>query len=229
MTRLFCAGGASSILVGVGLIVPALAARAETGDTSALAVAILALAGLLVVCGAAGILFGFRRTRAVAIPAPVRAVVAGNILFLAFCAMETSDRLLRQDGRIFYWTTLLFAPTLLLLAGVLMAQRWAWWTTRAMTAASTLWFVGFLAVIPFADLHGNDGPAPWWGRIYVAGVTLVFASISAYVFHALGRAEARNYFGMARNGGPVDGCGAGNAGADAAPVIAIIPPQERQA
>jgi hypothetical protein len=69
---------------------------------------------------------------------------------------------------------------------------------RAVTAAFTLWFAGFLGLIPFADLRGNDGPVPWWGRLYVAGLTAVFASISAYVFLALGRAEARNYFGTAR-------------------------------
>jgi hypothetical protein len=198
MTRLLLAGGASSLLVGIGFLVPALVARLEERATSTLGVVVVLLAGSLVLCGAAAILLGFRRSRGVAMPAPVRAVVTGNILFLAFCAMETSDRLLRQEGRIFYWTTFLFVPTLLLLGGVLLAQRWAWWTMRAVTVVFTLWFVGFLGLIPFVDLHGNDGPPPWWGRIYVAGVTLMFASISAYVCHALGRAEARNYFGMSR-------------------------------
>jgi len=45
-------------------------------------------------------------------------------------------------------------------------------------------------------LRGNGGAAPWWGRIYAASVTLVFASISAYAFRSLGRAEAKTYYGI---------------------------------
>jgi hypothetical protein len=95
--------------------VPALVTRLEQRASSALGVAAVLLAGVLVLCGSAAILIGFRRSRGATMPAPVRAVVTGNILLLAFCAMETSDRLLRQEGRIFYWTTLLFVPTLVLL------------------------------------------------------------------------------------------------------------------
>jgi hypothetical protein len=196
MTRLLIAGGASTAMVGVGLIFPAVVAWREQGATSNLGVVIVSLAGVLAVCGLAAILLGFRRWSGVTMPAPVRAVVTGNILFVAFCALETSDRLLRQEGRIFYWTTVLFVPALLLLCGVILARRWAWWAARGLTAMFVLWLVGFMVLIPFADLRGNDGPVPWQGRIYMASVTLVFASISAYVFHALGRAAARDYFGM---------------------------------
>ncbi|HJT79076.1 MAG TPA: hypothetical protein VJ739_17905 [Gemmataceae bacterium] len=202
MSRLLRAGGASTVLVGVGLSVPALVARWEGRGTPALGVVVVLLAGVLVLCGSAAILLGFRRPRGTTMPPPVRAVAAGNILLLAFCAMETSDRLLRQEGRIFYWTTFLLVPTLVLLGGVLLARRWAWWTARVVTAVFTLWFVGVLGLVPFADLRGNDGPVPWWGRLYMAGLTLLFAGISAYVFHALGRAEVRNYFGMGRRTGP---------------------------
>lgn len=50
------------------------------------------------------------------------------------------------------------------------------------SSASTLWFVGFLLVIPFAHLRGNGGAIPWWGRIYAASVTrfLVVSSPSAH-------------------------------------------------
>jgi hypothetical protein len=185
-------------LVGVGVIVPALVARLEQRAPSALGVAAVLLAGVLVLCGSAAILLGFRRPRGAAMPAPVRALATGNVLLLAFCAMETSDRLLRQEGRIFYWTTILLVPELVLLCGVLLAQHWAWWAMRAVTAAFTLWSAGFLVLIPFADLRGNDGPVPWWGRLYVTGLTAVFGGISAYVCLALGRAEAQNYFGTAR-------------------------------
>jgi hypothetical protein len=202
MTRLLLAGGASTVMVGVGLIFPALVEWLEQGAISNLGVAVVSLAGVLVLCGLAAIHLGFRRWGGFSMPGPVRAMVTVNILFLAFCAVETSDGLLRQEGRIFYWTSVLFVPALLLHCGVLLAQRWAWWTARGVTAIFVLWFVGFIALIPFADLRGSDGPVPWWGRMYMVGLTLVFASISAYAFHALGRAEARNYFGMSRRAEP---------------------------
>jgi hypothetical protein len=111
-------------------------------------------------------------------------------------ALEFSDGLVRQGGRIFYWTSVLFLPALLLLYGLVSERRWAWWTARSMTAIFTLWFVGFMAIIPFADLRGSDGPVPWWGRVYMVGVSLIFASMTAYAVHALGRAEARDYFAL---------------------------------
>ncbi len=110
--------------------------------------------------------------------------------------LELSDRLLRQDGRVFYWTSILILPAVAMFYGQVLAQLWAWWAARIMTAISTLWFAGFLFVIPFAHLRGPGGAVPWWGRIYVAGVTVVFASVSAYVFRSLGRAEAKAFYGM---------------------------------
>lgn len=122
--------------------------------------------------------------------------MAGNGLFVSFCILEFSDGLFRQGGRMFYWTSILFLPALLLFCGQVLAHRWAWWAARIVTAIFTLWFVGFLLVIPFAHLHGSGGATPWWGRIYAAIVTLVFASISACAFRSLGRAEARTYYGI---------------------------------
>ncbi len=198
MTRLLLAGGSATVMVGVGLIFPAVVEWLEQGTISNLGVVVVSLAGVLVLCGLAALLLGFRRWGGFSMPAPVRAVVAGNILFLAFCALETSDGLLRQEGRIFYWTSVLFLPALLLHCGVLLARRWAWWTARGVTAIFVLCFAGFIVLIPFADLRGSDGPVPWWGRMYMVGVSLIFVSISAYAFHALGRTEAREYFGMSR-------------------------------
>jgi prepilin signal peptidase PulO-like enzyme (type II secretory pathway) len=104
--------------------------------------------------------------------------------------------LVRRQGRIFYWTTVLFLPAVLLLTGVLLARCWAWWTARGVTAIFVLCFVGFIAMIPFGDLRGSEGPVPWWGRVYMMGVTLIFASVAAYVFRALGHSETKAYFGM---------------------------------
>jgi hypothetical protein len=55
---------------------------------------------------------------------------------------------------------------------------------------------------PFAHLQSHGVPVPWYGRIYVAVVSLVFASTLAGAFWSLGRPETRNYFGvnpLARN------------------------------
>jgi hypothetical protein len=129
-------------------------------------------------------------------PSGVRAAVAANVLFLAFFVLEFSDGLVRQGGRIVYWNAFLFPPALVLYYGLLSARRWAWWATRGLAAVSGLWFLVFVAVIPFADLRGEGGPVPWYGQVYMAGVSLVFAGILAGAFWSLGRPETRNYFGL---------------------------------
>lgn len=194
MIRLLPAGGTALVMVGVGLTFPALVVWVGQGTIPRLGWVILSLAAVLALCGSGAVLLGLRRPDGAAMPAPVRAVVAGNILFVACCAMETSDRLLRQDGRIGYWTTVAFAPAILLLCGLLTARRWAWWVARGFSALIVLWCIAVLAVLPVADLRGNGGPIRWWGRIYVAGVTLVFAGIAAYVFRSLGRVEVKGHF-----------------------------------
>jgi hypothetical protein len=156
---------------------------------------VLVLAGLCILGGE------FARLRSVShsIPAPVRAVMAANVLFLAFCALEATDGLVYRGGRILYWTSILFLPALVVLYGQVSAQPWAWWVARILAALAALWFVAFIAIIPFADLRADGVPAPWYGRLYMAGVTLVFASISAYAFHSLGQTDARRYFGLVRS------------------------------
>src|SRR5262249_47104959 len=138
------------------------------------------------------------RRRAGAMPAGVRAAVAANALILTFLALELSDRSVRQDGMLFYWTTFLFPPALLLFGGLVTARPWAWWVARGAAAAGVLWFLGFLAVVPFAPLQSDGVPVPWYGRVYVAGVTLAFAAVLAAAFRALGRPETRTYFGLMR-------------------------------
>ncbi len=128
----------------------------------------------------------------------VRATVKANVVLLVFFALELSDRVVRQEGRIFYWSTLLFLPAGLLFCGLLAAQRWAWWISRGAFALGALWFLLFLAVIPFAPMQGGGGPVPWYGRLDMAGATLAFASILACAYRSLGQSETRRYFGLLR-------------------------------
>jgi hypothetical protein len=67
-----------------------------------------------------------------------------------------------------------------------------------LAALGVVWFLGFLAVVPFAPLQADGIPAPWYGRVYVAVVTLAFAGIFCVAFWALGRTEARSFFGNVR-------------------------------
>lgn len=199
-SRLLVVSGILCAALGAGSIVPAIVGWLGRVALQRQGYATMAIGSILILGGACIVWGALRRLRSASVstPAPVRAVMAGNILFLAFCALETSDGLVYRGGRIVYWTSFLFVPALLLLYGQVLAQRWAWWVARALAAISTLWFVGFIGVLPIADLRGDSGPVPWWGRLYMAGVSLVFASISTYVFHSLGHADARKYFGSAR-------------------------------
>jgi hypothetical protein len=196
MSQRLMASGASIVLIGVALVVPVVAERLEHGPVPDGGIAIAACAVVLVWSGLLLILRGARGHTRSPLPPPVRGVVVANILFLAFCALETSDGLIRQGGRLLYWTSVLFVPALVLHAGMLLARRWAWWAARALTALFGLWFVVFIALIPFADLRGGSGPVPFRGRLYMMAVTVVFAGIAGYAFRALGSAPARRYFGI---------------------------------
>ena len=123
MARLFVSSGFLSVLMGIGLVPPIAAASLETGAITAVGVGVLAAGCMLIGCGLAAILTGMLRPRESRMPSGVRAAVMANALFLAFCALEFSDGLLRQGGRVFYWTTTLFAPALVLFGGLVMAQR----------------------------------------------------------------------------------------------------------
>jgi hypothetical protein len=129
---------------------------------------------------------------------PVRMAVTANILFLAFFALEISDGLVRRGGAIHPISSILFVPAVVLLCGLLSARRWAWWIARGVAALAALWFLGFVAVIPFADLRSEQGSVPWDGRLYMIGVSLVLGGILAGGFLTLGRPAARSYFGSLR-------------------------------
>jgi hypothetical protein len=191
-------GGLLAALMGIGLVLPVVVARLESGALTELGVGIGLVGAGLIVCGVTALLAGGLRRRGRAMPSGVRAAVAANVLFLAFFALEFSDGLVRQGGRIVYWNTFLFPPAFVLYYGLLSARRWAWWASRGLAAISGLWFLGFVAVIPFADLKAEGGPVPWYGRVYMVCVTLAFAGILAGAYWSVGRPEARSYFGLVR-------------------------------
>ena len=194
---LLLVSGTLGLALGVGGSFPVIVGWLGGGGLSSLGMAALAVGIALIVVGIGivlGSLGGVRRG-GVLVPAPVRAVIAANLLFLAFCALELSDGLVYRHGRIFYWTTVLFVPALVVLYGQVLAQRWAWWVVRVAAIGAVLWFVGFMFLLPFVELKANGASVPWYGRLYMEGVTLVFAGIAGYAFYSLGSAEARRYFG----------------------------------
>ncbi len=188
-------------LMGAALLLPVVITRLESGGLTRVGVGVVLAGCGLIACGMTAVLAGFRQRRASGMPSGVRAAVAANVLVLAFFTLESSDGLVRQHGRILYWSTFLFLPALLLFCGLLAVRKWAWWISRGATALAALWFLGFVAVIPFADLQANGVPVPWHGRVYMVCVSLVFAGILAGAFWSLGRPESRIYFGLIRTEG----------------------------
>jgi len=193
MARFLLAGGSASAMMGIALVVPIVASRLETGTLTGQGIGFLTAGCLLVASGVAAVAAGFRR-RPTGMPSGVRMAVAANVLILAFLALELSDRSVRQDGKLLYWTTFLLPPALLLFAGLVAGRAWSWWAARGAAAFGVLWFLGFLVAVPFAPLQADGVPAPWYGRVYVACVTVAFAAILAGAFRSLGRPEVRDYF-----------------------------------
>ena len=196
MTQFHLAGGTSAALMGAALIVPVAVHPLEGGGLTKVGIGVASAGCTLIVGGLTAVVVGLRKRRASSMPSGVRTAVAGNILFLTFLALELSDRLVRQDGKIFYWTTPLLLPTLLLFWGLLAARRWAWWTFRGAAALGVLWFLGFTALIPFVHLQADGVPTPWYGRVYMICVSLAFAAVFASAFWSLGRTDTRTYFDL---------------------------------
>lgn len=197
MGRAFLPGGMLSAAMGIALIIPVMVARMETGRLSGLGIGFVAAGCGLIICGVAAVAAGFRR-RPAGMPSGVRAAVAAHVLILAFLALELSDRSVRQDGKLFYWTTFLLPPALLIFVGLVAARPWSWWAARGLAALGVLWFLGFLLLIPFVPLQADGIPVPWYGRLWTAGVTVVLAGIFASALRSLGRPEVRKYFGVIR-------------------------------
>ena len=162
--------GSALILMGAGLLFPVAMARSETGAWSEPGIAV-AVAGIgLLLMGLVAVATGFQRR--VPMPSGVLVVVISTAPILGSWRSSWLDRIVRQDGRLVYWTTFLLPPALLLYGGLLNARPWSWWTARAAAAIGVLWFLGFLVLLPFVHLQRDGAPVPWQGRVYMAIVTL---------------------------------------------------------
>jgi hypothetical protein len=196
MARWLLAGGSSALLMGIGLAIPVVVAQMERRHPTGFGLGLLLTAGVLGAGGLAAVTMGLWQERGPALPSGVRAAVLANLVLLGFCALELSDRLVRQEGRILYWTTFLFPLALVTFYGLVSARRWAWWLCRVGTALATLWFLAWVALIPFADVRSEGGPVPWYGRAFMIGLSLTFAGVAAGAFFSLGQPAARTYFGL---------------------------------
>jgi hypothetical protein len=196
MTRLVLISGALLISMGLTWLFPILFELSQGEVLSKMGRKVVWLSPLLIVAGSLSALWALRRPEAHQMPTPVRLAITGNVLFLSFCALELSDGLVRQDGRVFYWTSVLFFPALFLLIGLALARRWAWWIARFLTTSFALGFIGVAAAIPFGDVRSHGEPVSPWGRVWMIAVTLLFVSAALFVFRVLGAAESRCYFGM---------------------------------
>lgn len=188
--------GLLMVVSGAAWLLPAITARVERSDFTFRDYMIASIGPLMLIGGVVAVWRGFHALRVATFPPAVRAAILCNGLFVAFCVMEFGDGLLRQHGRIFYWTTLLFVPSLALFYGQALARRWAWWGARILTAIFSLWFLCFLFVIPFAHLRGNGGAAPWWGKVYACCVTILFGSCAMWAVRSLGSQESRAFYGL---------------------------------
>src|SRR5215217_6472371 len=127
MSRLICVSGILAAFMGAASLLPAVARWLEHEGFGPQGYTVIVIGLLLICSGAITTAWGFRAARFDAIPPPVRAAIAGNGLIVSFCALELSDGLIRQGGRVFYWTSFLFLPALVLFYGQLLGKRWAWW------------------------------------------------------------------------------------------------------
>ncbi len=186
--------GILGVVTGIAMAVPAVTDSLENEQLKNSSLFVLCVAGALLATGLWGFVIGWRAPHA-HLPSSVRAVVTANVIVLAFCALELSDRIVRQNGELFYWSTFLYPPALIMFFGLITARRWAWWTARALAVVAALWFLVFCAMIPFVHLQANGVPTPWYGRVYMVCVSLGFAGVAVLANRALGDATTRQHFG----------------------------------
>jgi len=46
------------------------------------------------------------------------------------------------------------------------------------------------------SVRGEDGPVPWYARVFMVSVCVAFACVSTGAFWSLGHRTARSYFGF---------------------------------
>ena len=194
MARVLFSSGWLAILSGVALSLPVGKVLLEGRVLTNVALAVLSASALLILVGIVTVVLGSRQPRA-PLPSGVRLAIAVNALIVAFFMLELGDRLVAREGQLVYWSTFLLPPALLLFAGLIRAQPWAWWIARGAAALAVVWFLGFVAIIPLADLRTEGVPVPWYGRLYMAGVSLFFAGAMAAAYRMLSRSETQHIFG----------------------------------
>ncbi len=184
--------GLASVLVGLGLALPAIVGWQEQGAMSPPSYAMLVPAVFLLACGSGITFLGLRRPRRCSVPASVLGAVLVNALFLALFALEISDTVARRGG-IVAKSWFFFPPALILFWGLVAGRRWAWHLVRWGSLGFALLYFGVSIVA--CVLQPMDQQGPLW--IWIASVGVVLGSLLLIGgFYALGLPSARRHFGV---------------------------------
>jgi hypothetical protein len=188
--------GLLAFFTGAALLLPVVVEVLREEPLTPLDWCVATVSVLLLFTGLAAAVWFVTRQPGTPRPPAIRAAVFAAMVFIPCFALEVSDGLVRHDGALHRLSAAMLLPTLVLLDGLLAARRWAWWTSRGLSAVFALWFFGFIALIPFGDIRTAGVPVPWYGRVYMVAVSLALGGILLYAFRSLGRNEARAYFGL---------------------------------
>lgn len=205
MHRIPIAVPIAALLMGLAVWPPILLDSMQREATSSMAVGVASVGCLLIVTGLVGLISSCVGNRSAnTLPSGARLILTANILFLAFFSLECSDLLVRQNGKVLYWTNGLFLPAIILFWGLLRTQSWAWWMSRIISGLGVLWFLGFAMLIPFGDIRRNGVPAPFEARLTMICASLGFAAVLMCAFFAIGHPATRSYFHAFRRDDPLN-------------------------
>lgn len=194
MKRIAFTGGILLISMGVTWLFPYIFEYLQGNSISSLGQNFIWVSPFFIAMGTISLWVSRNQKTQEKVPSTVRMTNTATILFLSFCSLEFSDGITRQDGRVFYWTSVLFLPFLVLLFGVITEKKWAWWIARGSSLLLALGFIVMIGAIPFGDLQKDGVPIGPLGRLWMVGVTSVFLSVTIAVFLALGRKDTIHYF-----------------------------------
>ena len=105
MTRLLLVIGSACLAMGTTWLLPIFFELSLGEPLSEIGRNVAWLGPAMLAAGIVLMAWGFRRPKPARLPGPVRMAITVNVLFLSFCSLEFSDGLVRQDGRLLYWTT----------------------------------------------------------------------------------------------------------------------------
>jgi hypothetical protein len=121
-------------------------------------------------------------------PSSVLFVALAVILFIGLFTLEISDSLVRHHGQIA--RSIVFLPVaLLLLWGILKRHRWAWTTTRVLSALASVFYGGVGIAVWIFFSHLQTGLKVWLST--VSGGLL---ALTLTAFLSLGHTKAGAYF-----------------------------------